>query len=114
MMNRPRRNRRNEVIRSMVRESHLLPAHLIAPLFVIEGTGERVAIKSMPGQFRFSIDELVKEAKELFSLGIHTIAIFPAIDEKLKTPDAREAYNPQGLNARTWEVCGKFPPRIYL
>ncbi|MES2525450.1 MAG: porphobilinogen synthase [Bdellovibrionota bacterium] len=101
LMNRPRRNRRNEVIRSMVRESHLLPAHLIAPLFVVEGTGQKVAIKSMPGQFRFSIDELVKEAKELFALGIHTVALFPAIDDKLKTSDAREAYNPQGLNARS-------------
>ncbi|MFL5786255.1 MAG: porphobilinogen synthase [Bacteriovoracaceae bacterium] len=100
MMNRPRRNRRNEVIRSMVRESHLLPAHLIAPLFVIEGKGQRVEIKSMPGHFRFSIDELVKECQELFSLGVHTVALFPAIDEKLKTPDAREAYNPDGLNAR--------------
>lgn len=99
-MNRPRRNRRNEVIRSMVRESHLLPAHLIAPLFVIEGNGQKVAINSMPGQFRLSIDELVKEAKELFSLGIHTVALFPAIDEKLKTADARESYNPEGLNAR--------------
>lgn len=99
-MNRPRRNRRNEVIRSMVRESHLLPAHLIAPLFVIEGNGLRVAIKSMPGHFRLSIDELVKEAKELFALGIHTVALFPAIDDKLKTSDARESYNPEGLNAR--------------
>lgn len=99
-MNRPRRNRRNEVIRSMVRESHLLPAHLIAPLFVIEGTGQKVAIKSMPGQFRLSVDELVKECRELFSLGIHTVALFPAIDDKLKTSDAREAFNPQGLNAR--------------
>lgn len=99
-MNRPRRNRRNEVIRSMVRESHLLPAHLIAPLFVVEGSGQKIAIKSMPGHFRLSIDELVKEAQELYSLGIHTVALFPAIDDKLKTSDARESYNPEGLNAR--------------
>jgi porphobilinogen synthase len=113
-MNRPRRNRRNEVIRSMVRESHLLPAHLIAPLFVIEGTGQRIAIKSMPGQFRFSIDELVKEAKELFSLGIHTVALFPAIDEKLKTPDAVEAYNPQGLNARSIRAIKEAIPEMMV
>lgn len=113
-MNRPRRNRRNEVIRSMVRESHLLPAHLIAPLFVIEGTGKRVAINSMPGQFRFSIDELVKEAKELFSLGIHTVALFPAIEEKLKTPDAREAYNPQGLNARSIRAIKEAIPEMMV
>ena len=65
LMNRPRRNRKNEVIRSMVRESHLLPAHLIAPLFVVEGSAHRIEIKSMPGHFRLSIDELVKEALDL-------------------------------------------------
>jgi len=113
-MNRPRRNRRNEVIRSMVRESHLLPAHLIAPLFVIEGSGQKVAIKSMPGHFRLSIDELVKEAKELYSLGIHTVALFPAIEEKLKTPDAREAYNPQGLNARAIRAVKEAIPEMMV
>jgi porphobilinogen synthase len=97
---RPRRNRRNEVIRSMVRESLLLPDHFIAPLFVIEGKGERIPIKSMPGQCRLSIDEMIKEAKELYALGVRAVALFPAIEEKLKTPDAREAYNPEGLNAR--------------
>lgn len=113
-MNRPRRNRRNEVIRSMVRESHLLPAHLIAPLFVIEGTGQRVAIKSMPGQFRLSIDEMVKECRELFALGIHTVALFPAIDDKLKTPDAREAFNPQGLNARAIRAVKEALPEMMV
>lgn len=113
-MNRPRRNRRNEVIRSMVRESHLLPAHLIAPLFVIEGSGQKVAIKSMPGQYRLSIDELVKECRELFSLGIHTVALFPAIDDKLKTPDAREAFNPQGLNARAIRAVKEALPEMIV
>lgn len=113
-MNRPRRNRRNEVIRSMVRESHLLPAHLIAPLFVIEGSGQKVAIKSMPGQYRLSIDELVKECRELFSLGIHTVALFPAIDDKLKTPDAREAFNPQGLNARAIRAVKEALPEMMV
>ena len=113
-MNRPRRNRRNEVIRSMVRESQLLPAHLIAPLFVIEGKGQRVEIKSMPGQFRFSVDELVKECRELFALGIHTVALFPAIDEKLKTPDAREAYNPEGLNARAIRAVKEALPEMMV
>lgn len=100
MMNRPRRNRQNEVIRSMVRENHLSPDHLIAPLFVVEGKGQRIPIQSMPGQFRFSIDELIKEAKELHALGVKCVALFPAIDDKLKTPDAREAFNKDGLNAR--------------
>jgi porphobilinogen synthase len=97
---RPRRNRQNEVIRSMVRESYLSPHHLIAPLFVVEGKGQLVPIKSMPDQARLSIDELVKEATELYSLGVKCVALFPAIEDKLKTPDAREAYNKDGLNAR--------------
>lgn len=100
MFHRPRRNRQNEVIRSMVRESYLSPEHFIAPLFVIEGKNQKVPIKSMPGHSRLSIDEMVTEAKELYSLGVKCVALFPAIDDKLKTPDAREAFNKDGLNAR--------------
>lgn len=100
MLHRPRRNRSNEVIRGMIKETHLTPEHLIAPLFVIEGTNQMVPIHSMPGQFRFSIDELVKEAKELHSLGVKCVSLFPAIEDKLKTPDAKESFNPDGLNAR--------------
>jgi porphobilinogen synthase len=100
MLNRPRRNRRDEVIRSMVRENILTAHDLIAPLFVVEGKNQRVPIKSMPGQDRLSIDELVKESKELFSLGVKCVSLFPAIDDKLKSSDARESYNKDGLNAR--------------
>ncbi len=100
MLNRPRRNRRDEVIRSMVRENILTSHDLIAPLFVVEGKNQRVPIKSMPGQDRLSIDELVKESKELFSLGVRCVSLFPAIEDKLKTADARESYNKDGLNAR--------------
>ncbi len=100
IFHRPRRNRQNEAIRSMVRETHLSPDHLIAPLFVVEGKQTVIPINSMPGQARFSIDELVREARELYVLGVRCVALFPAIDEKLKTPDAREAYNRDGLNAR--------------
>lgn len=100
MLSRPRRNRRHEVIRSMVRETSISPDNFIAPLFVIEGKNQVVPVKSMPGQNRLSIDELVKEAKELYSLGIRCVDLFPAINEKLKTPDAREAYNKNGINAQ--------------
>jgi porphobilinogen synthase len=100
MLIRPRRNRRHEVIRSMIRESHLLPSHLIAPLFVVDGKDQKLPIKSMPGYSRLSLDHLVAEAKELYSLGVKTVALFPAINDALKTPDAREAYNENGLNAR--------------
>lgn len=100
ILHRPRRNRRHENIRSMIRETHLSPDHFIAPLFIIDGKNQRVPVASMPGQFRLSIDELIKEVKELYSLGVRCVDIFPAIDESLKTPDAREAYNPDGVNAR--------------
>lgn len=100
MLIRPRRNRVNEVIRSLVRETYLGPEQLIAPLFVIDGKNQNIPIKSMPGQNRLSIDLLIKEARELYDLGIKTVALFPAINDQLKTPDARESYNPDGLNAR--------------
>lgn len=114
MLNRPRRNRQNEVIRSMVRESYLSPDHFIAPLFVIEGKGLRVPIASMPGHARLSVDELVKEAKELFAFGVKCVALFPAIDDKLKTPDAREAYNKDGLNARAIRAVKEAVPGMLV
>lgn len=114
MLNRPRRNRQNEVIRSMVRESYLSPDHFIAPLFVIEGKNQIIPIKSMPGHSRLSIDELVKEAKELYSLGVKCVALFPAIDDKLKTPDAREAYNRDGLNARAIRAVKEAVPGMLV
>src|SRR3989338_3850008 len=114
MFSRPRRNRQNEVIRSMVRENYLSPDHFIAPLFVIEGKNQIVPIKSMPGHSRLSIDEVVKEAKELYSLGVKCVALFPAIDDKLKTPDAREAYNPQGLNARAIRALKEAVPGMLV
>ena len=114
MFIRPRRNRQNEVIRSMVRESYLSPDHLIAPLFVVEGKNQSIPIKSMPGHSRLSIDEMVKEAKELHSLGVKCVALFPAIDEKLKTPDAREAYNRDGLNARAIRAVKESVPGMLV
>lgn len=114
VIHRPRRNRQNEAIRSMVRESYLSPDHFIAPLFVIDGKNLRIPIKSMPGHSRLSIDELIKEAKELFALGVKCVALFPAIDDKLKTPDAREAFNRDGLNARAIRAVKESVPGMLV
>lgn len=111
---RPRRTRANEVIRQLVRENQLTPHDLIAPLFVKEGQGERVAITSMPGHARLSIDELIKEARELYSLGVKTLALFPAIDESKKTADAREAWNPENLNFRAARALKEALPEVLL
>ncbi len=99
-ISRPRRNRKSDAIRRLVRETHLSPSDLIAPLFVKEGTNLREEIKTMPGVYRFSVDELVKECRELYDLGVPCVSLFPAIEEKLKDTRASEAYNPNGLYQR--------------
>lgn len=114
IVTRPRRNRQNEVIRSMVRESYLSSSNLIAPLFVVEGKDQQIPIKSMPGHSRLSLDNLLKEVKELHSLGIKCVALFPAVDDKLKNDRATESYNPEGLNARAIRAIKEILPDMMV
>lgn len=95
-----RRQRRDGWSRELVAENRLQVQDLIYPLFVLEGTGQREAVVSMPGVERLSIDELVKTAGEAHGLGIPLIAIFPVVDGSLKSTDGREAFNPNGLVPR--------------
>lgn len=111
---RPRRNRSSEALRSMVRETQISPDDFIAPLFLREGKSERTAIASMPGHARLSLDELIKEARELFSLGVRSVALFPAIDDAKKTSDAREAWNPENLNLRAARALKEALPDLLL
>jgi porphobilinogen synthase len=97
---RMRRLRAAEFSRAMVRENHLSPADLIYPVFVLDGKGQREAIPSMPGIERLSVDLLVTQAKELWSLGVPAIALFPVIPKELKSIMAEEAHNPDGLIQR--------------
>lgn len=97
---RPRRMRRDEFSRRLMRENQLTPADFIYPVFVLEGSGEREAVASMPGVDRLSIDLLVKEAREVAALGIPAIALFPVTPQSAKSLDAREAFNPDGLAQR--------------
>ena len=98
---RPRRNRRGSAIRSLVRETEIQPSHLILPLFVTEGEGVREPIGSMPGTARLSIDLVVREAREVWDLGVPAVALFPALTESLKDSVATESTNPDGLLQRT-------------
>ena len=98
---RPRRNRRNDATRRMVRESSLTPSDFIWPLFVIDGDDTREPIGSMPGCFRMGIHLLVAEAKEAFARGVPAVALFPALPDSEKDPTARESVNPDGLLQRT-------------
>jgi len=109
---RPRRNRRTEAIRRLVRETSLTPDHLILPLFVCEGKNRRVAIASMPDVFRLSRDLLVKEARAAWKLGIPAVALFPALPEKLKDATAREALNPDGLLQQTVRALKNAVPEL--
>lgn len=94
---RMRRLRKDAFSRALVRESRLSIDDLIQPVFVCDGAGVRQAVPSMPGVERLSLDLLLERAERLDALGIKAIAIFPVIDVALKTADAAEAYNPQGL-----------------
>ena len=97
---RPRRNRRAGWIRDLVAEYRLGPQDLIWPLFVIEGQGERQAIPSMPGAWRWSVDLLVDEVRRARDAGIPAVALFPSIDPGLKTPDGELALDPDNLVCR--------------
>ncbi|MBK7719583.1 MAG: porphobilinogen synthase [Simplicispira sp.] len=107
---RPRRLRRDAFTRNLVRE-HRLSAHdLIYPVFVHEGTDLRQAVPSMPGVDRLSLDLLLPVAEECVQLGIPVMALFPSIDAALKTPDGKEALNPDGLIPRVVRALKKeFP-----
>ncbi|MEP0201436.1 MAG: porphobilinogen synthase [Halioglobus sp.] len=97
---RMRRLRANAFSRQLVRESQLSPADLIFPVFVLEGDNQREAIPSMPGIERLSIDLLINQARELHSLGVPAVALFPVVGEQGKTLLAEEAFNPEGLMQR--------------
>ncbi|MCI5107695.1 MAG: porphobilinogen synthase [Pseudomonadales bacterium] len=97
---RPRRMRRDEFSRRLMRETRLTTDDLIFPVFIVEGDNQRQEIPSMPGMARLSIDNLLAEAEQLLALGIPAIALFPAPDPDAKSLDGREAYNPEGLVQR--------------
>ena len=94
---RPRRLRRDEFTRTLVRENRLHSADLILPVFVLAGRGLAQDVKSMPGVQRLSLDRLLPVADECVRLGIPVMALFPVIEQGLKTTDGREALNPEGL-----------------
>lgn len=97
---RMRRMRADSFSRRLMRENLLTPADLIYPVFVIEGSNSKETVASMPGVERMSIDLLVKEARELDSLGVPAMALFPVTPASAKSEFAEEAYNPDGLAQR--------------
>lgn len=100
MLQRPRRNRKSEVIRQMLQETHLSAANLIFPLFIIDGENQKSEVSSMPGIFRYSIDNLLREVESCMKLGLKSFDLFPNIDEALKDKYATESYRDGSLYLR--------------
>ena len=94
---RPRRMRRDDWSRRLMQENSVSPSDLIYPVFLLEGSNQSQAVASMPGVNRVSLDLLFSVAQECAALGIPVMALFPVIDSALKTPDGKEAFNPNGL-----------------
>lgn len=97
---RGRRLRVTESVRSLVRETSLSPSDFMFPMFIAEGENSQVEIPSMPGIFRRSIDLTVKEVLELFDLGIRAVNIYVKVSEEVKDNTGKEAWNPEGLMQR--------------
>ena len=107
---RPRRLRRDAFTRNLVRENTVTAHDLIYPVFVLDGINRREAVKSMPGVERLSLDLLLPVAQRCVELEIPVMALFPVIDSSLKTPDGKEAMNPDGLVPRVVrELKKQFP-----
>jgi len=107
-----RRMRKDVFSRALMRENTVTASDLIYPVFILEGTGQREKVASMPGVERISVDILLSVAEDCVALGIPVIALFPVINPNLKTPDGIEATNPDGLVPRAVRELKKHFPEL--
>ncbi len=111
---RPRRNRSNEAIRGLVRETTLCASNFILPVFITEGKGVVEPIAAMPGVSRYSIDRLLPQVKEASKFGVRAIALFPKIEDRLKDSYAKEAMNKDGLLQRAVRELKNACPEVLV
>jgi len=109
---RMRRMRRDDFSRRLMREHRLSADDLIYPVFILDGKNRTEKVASMPGVERMTVDRLLPVAEECVKLRIPVLALFPAIEQKLKTPDGREAFNPKGLVPRAVAALKKRFPQL--
>jgi len=109
---RMRRMRKDDFSRRLMCEHRLTTDDLIYPVFVIDGKNRTVAVDSMPGVHRYTIDKLLRHAESCVKAGIPAIALFPAVESRLKTADGREAANPKGLVPRAVAALKKRLPEL--
>lgn len=113
-LNRNRRLRTNEAIRSLVRETIISPNDFIVPLFVVEGKGIKEEIPSMPNYFRMSLDNIEKEVRELWKLGLKSVLLFVKVPDNLKDNKGTEALNPNGLMQRAIKTVKNVTPGMLV
>ena len=111
---RPRRNRKSSAIRSMIEETKLGVENLIYPIFLVDGVNVKTEVSSLPGNYRWSIDLLVKEVEECIKLGIYTFDIFPAIDENLKDVHASYSYADDNFYLKAIRTLKETFPEIVI
>lgn len=110
MQKRPRRNRKSEAVRNLVEENSVSVKDLIFPLFLIDGVNKKVEVNSMPGIYRFSQDQMLREIEECMKLGISAFDVFPAYPESLKDATVSESYNPETFYLKALrEIKRNFP-----
>jgi porphobilinogen synthase len=114
MHQRPRRNRKSEAIRSMVRETAVTTDNLIYPLFLVDGKNQKQTIKSLPNIYRWSLDFLTKEVEQCIKLGIHSFVLFPGVEDSLKDKKATYSYSSKNFYLKAIKELKKQFPQICL
>ncbi len=113
-LRRNRRLRTTKAVRSLVRETTISPNDFLVPLFVVEGKGVKEEIASMPNYYRYSLDLLAKEVKELWSLGLKSVLLFVKVPENLKDNSGTEALNAEGLMQRAIKTVKDAVPEMLV
>ncbi|MCO6492782.1 MAG: porphobilinogen synthase [Phaeodactylibacter sp.] len=110
MLRRPRRNRRSAAIRGLAQETHLGPEHLVQPLFLVDGKGVRDEISSLPGSFRLSTDEALREIESCMELGVKSFIAFPKVADALKDKRATHSYSSDNFYLKAArQIKARFP-----
>ncbi len=113
-LRRNRRLRTNDAIRSLVRETIITPNDFLVPLFVVEGKGVKEEIASMPNYYRYSLDLLENEVKELWKMGLKSVLLFVKVPDNLKDNEGTEAINPNGLMQRAIQTVKSAAPGMFV
>ena len=113
-LRRNRRLRQNEALRSLVRETIISPNDFIVPLFIVEGKGVKEEITSMPNYYRYSLDLLKGEVKELWAMGLKSVLLFVKVPERLKDNEGKEALNTDGLMQRAIKTVKETCPEMIV